>query len=259
VKVILIFGFVPAGYVGLLVGLELAGVNFMWHSARDLILLLFWSVFLFGIAGAVIASVLTALGWWRNLSADKLVFLILTVLATVFIFIDRFGWCYPCHQFLDKRAPHLIHTPARSFMLTVALAVGCVAAGALIGGVTYVIAKTWNARKVRIGVYGAAISVVAVATIISILSTPDLGVNRHAQGEAGTVTREPGARRVLIIIDDGMTWDQGTMIDSAIWVMGSMLEVEDDVVLYVYWDSFESLMRAQFIRVTDEGLIPEPR
>lgn len=56
--------------------------------------------------------------------------------------------------------------------------------------------------------------------------------------------------------DDGGTWDQGTMIDSAVWVMGSMLEVQPDVVLYVYWDSFESLMRAQWIRVTPGGLEP---
>ncbi len=57
-------------------------------------------------------------------------------------------------------------------------------------------------------------------------------------------------------LDDGRTWDNGTLIDSAIWVMGSMIEVEPDVVLYIYWDSFESLMRAQFIRVTADGLLP---
>jgi len=39
-------------------------------------------------------------------------------------------------------------------------------------------------------------------------------------------------------------------------VMGGMVEVEPDVVLYVYFDSHESLMRAQFIRVTREGLVP---
>jgi len=54
--------------------------------------------------------------------------------------------------------------------------------------------------------------------------------------------------------DDGVTWDAGTMIDSAIWVMGGMAEVEPDLVLYVYWDSFESLMRAQLIRVEDGRL-----
>lgn len=56
--------------------------------------------------------------------------------------------------------------------------------------------------------------------------------------------------------DDGHTWDEGTLIDGAIWVMGGMVEVEPDVVLYVYFDSHESLMRAQFIRVTREGLVP---
>ena len=56
--------------------------------------------------------------------------------------------------------------------------------------------------------------------------------------------------------DDGVTWDQGTMIDSAIWVMGGMVELEPDVALYVYHDSFESLMRSQRIRVTSDGIEP---
>ena len=38
--------------------------------------------------------------------------------------------------------------------------------------------------------------------------------------------------------------------------MGAMVEVEPDVVLYVYWDSYESRMRAQRIRVTPAGLEP---
>ena len=59
--------------------------------------------------------------------------------------------------------------------------------------------------------------------------------------------------------DDGLTWDQGTLIDSAVWVMGSILEVEPDLVLYIYWDSFESMMRAQFIRITPQGLVPVRR
>jgi hypothetical protein len=57
-------------------------------------------------------------------------------------------------------------------------------------------------------------------------------------------------------LDDGRTFDQGTMIDSSIWAMGSMLEVEPDVVLYVYYDSFLSLMRAQRFRVTKNGIAP---
>jgi len=56
--------------------------------------------------------------------------------------------------------------------------------------------------------------------------------------------------------DDGHTWDQGTMIDGALWVMGGMVEVEPDLVLYVYWDSHESLLRGQCIRVTAHGLEP---
>lgn len=58
--------------------------------------------------------------------------------------------------------------------------------------------------------------------------------------------------------DEGRTWDQGTLIDSGLWCMGAMAEVEPDVVLYVYWDSYESLMRAQRLRVTAAGLEPLP-
>jgi hypothetical protein len=56
--------------------------------------------------------------------------------------------------------------------------------------------------------------------------------------------------------EDGRTWDEGTLIDSGLWVMGSMVEVEPDVVLYIYWDSFESRMRGQFFKVTRKGLEP---
>jgi hypothetical protein len=57
-------------------------------------------------------------------------------------------------------------------------------------------------------------------------------------------------------LDDGLTWDQGTIIDSGMWAMGSMIEVVPDLVLYCYMDSFGSNMRAQFFKVTDHGLEP---
>jgi hypothetical protein len=60
-------------------------------------------------------------------------------------------------------------------------------------------------------------------------------------------------------LDDGRTFDQGTMIDSGLWAMGSMIEVQSNLVLYIYWDSFESRMRGQLIRVTPTGIAPLPR
>lgn len=56
--------------------------------------------------------------------------------------------------------------------------------------------------------------------------------------------------------DDGHTWDQGTIIDGGLWCMGAMYEVEPDMVLYAYWDSFESHMRAQLIRVHPDRIEP---
>ena len=59
--------------------------------------------------------------------------------------------------------------------------------------------------------------------------------------------------------DDGHTWDQGTLVDGGLWCMGAMREVEPDVVLYLYWDSFESHMRAQLIRICSDRLEPVAR
>ncbi len=78
---------------------------------------------------------------------------------------------------------------------------------------------------------------------------------RTSSGAVLVAHREPSLT-INCSWDDGRTWDQGTLIDGATWAMGSMIEVEPDVVLYVYWDAFESLMRAQLIRVTPSGLEP---
>ena len=193
--------------MGLLVGLELAGVNYLWKTPSDIIFLLFWSTFLFGMVGTVIAAVVGAVGWLRKLEPNKIVFLIVTILTTILLFIDRFGWCYGCHQFLDRRAPHLIYTPTKSFMLTVALAIGCVAVGALAGGIVYVVMKFWQRRRVRLGLYGLAGGCLAVAVVVSIFSTPTLGVKRYTPEEAGIPERRGGVNRVLLIVDDGATWD----------------------------------------------------
>ena len=79
---------------------------------------------------------------------------------------------------------------------------------------------------------------------------------KTASGVILVAHRLPGCT-IHASFDGGHSWDRGTMIDSSIWVMGSMLEIEPDLVLYVYYDSFESKMRAQFIRVAGGVLRPE--
>lgn|GEM_PF-3446377 len=210
-KTVLIFGIIPAAYTGVLVALELAGVNYLWKSPQDMIFLLFWSALLFGIGGGAVAAVVAAVGFWRKLEPPIVYFLTVTILTTILLFIDRFGWCYACHQFLDKRAPHLIYAPAKSFMLTVALAIGCVAVGALVGGIVFLLIRFWRARSVRSGVYAVAGGCLALAVVLSILSTPTIGVKSYTIEEAGIPERRGGVGRVLIIVDDGVTWD---IIDS---------------------------------------------
>ena len=61
---------------------------------------------------------------------------------------------------------------------------------------------------------------------------------------------------VHLSLDGGLNWDQGTRLDTSLWAQGVMMEVEADVVLYVYMDSWESSLRAQLMRVTKHGLEP---
>ena len=90
---------------------------------------------------------------------------------------------------------------------------------------------------------------------------------RTASGVVVFPTRFPGLT-LHHTRDDGMTWDGGqggTYVDTSIWAMGALLEVEPDVLLFVYMDSCwkdiynnwdQGRLRAQFIRVTDHGLVP---
>ena len=57
--------------------------------------------------------------------------------------------------------------------------------------------------------------------------------------------------------DNGVTWDAGTTVDFPVWAMGALLEVEPEVMLFVYMDANREFLRAQRIRVTPEGLQPE--
>ncbi len=59
--------------------------------------------------------------------------------------------------------------------------------------------------------------------------------------------------------DGGLNWDQGTRIETSLWSQGVMIEVEPDLVLYVYMDNWESSLRGQFMRVTQNGLEPVAR
>jgi len=57
--------------------------------------------------------------------------------------------------------------------------------------------------------------------------------------------------------DGGLNWDAGTVIDYPVWAMGSMIEVEPDVVLAVYMNADQKLpLLAQRIRVTPTGIEP---
>lgn len=57
--------------------------------------------------------------------------------------------------------------------------------------------------------------------------------------------------------DNGMTWKTYRIDTGGLWAMGCMYEVEKDLVFYPYMDTYESDMRAQFIRITEDGVYPD--
>ena len=77
-----------------------------------------------------------------------------------------------------------------------------------------------------------------------------------ASGALVVAGRMPGLA-AYVSHDDGITW-KGYRIGTDTWAMGSMIEVEPDVILYVYMDSRGKHARAQYLRVTPDGLEPAP-
>lgn len=57
--------------------------------------------------------------------------------------------------------------------------------------------------------------------------------------------------------DNGLNWDEGTIIDYPNWAMGCMIAVEPDVVLCTYMNAQrDKPLLAQLIRVTSNGIEP---
>jgi len=82
-------------------------------------------------------------------------------------------------------------------------------------------------------------------------------MTRTRSGVLLVAHRFPG-HSINISRDDGVTWDEGTTVDFPAWAMGCMMEVEPDVVLFVYMDATRQYLRAQRIQVTPDGLQPLP-
>lgn len=80
---------------------------------------------------------------------------------------------------------------------------------------------------------------------------------RTAAGAMFIATRFPGLT-IHASYDDGKTWDEGTCVDSSIWAMGDMVEVEPNLIFLAYQGSFQGPVRAQFIRIGPNGLVPAP-
>ncbi len=60
--------------------------------------------------------------------------------------------------------------------------------------------------------------------------------------------------------DNGLNWDEGTVIDYAFWAMGCLVEVEPDVMLSTYMNQDRSHpLLAQLFRVTPQGIRPVAR
>ena len=78
---------------------------------------------------------------------------------------------------------------------------------------------------------------------------------RTQNGAVVFPTRFPGLT-LHATRDDGLTWDTGTYIDTSIWAMGALCEIEPNVVLFLYMDSWRDKIRGQFFQMTPGGPIP---
>jgi predicted AlkP superfamily phosphohydrolase/phosphomutase len=176
----------------------------MWESGRDLVLVLAWTVILFGLDGFVLGMLSGIICRLRRCGTGATVFLTITVIASVFAFVERFGRCYPCHQFLDWRHPHLIFTPSKSLLMTAGIGLLSVAIGVAMGGIAYAIWHTWQRRSARTAFWAAVAITAAAVAAASYLATP-----RMDRAGAGREIPEPkgGTPRLLLIVDEALTWD----------------------------------------------------
>ena len=86
-----------------------------------------------------------------------------------------------------------------------------------------------------------------------------------ASGALLVAGRMPGLA-VNISHDDGLNW-RAYRVGTDTWAMGAMLEVEPDLLLYVYMSTAQGsgktgtigYLRAQYLRVTTTGLVPVSR
>ena len=89
---------------------------------------------------------------------------------------------------------------------------------------------------------------------------------RTASGAIVVAHRYP-AYTVHVSRDDGLNWDQGTLIDYPTWAMGCLIEVEPDVLLATYMNSCygdvknlrneeKSPLMMQRFRVTADRIVP---
>ena len=80
-------------------------------------------------------------------------------------------------------------------------------------------------------------------------------ITTTARGGVVVAGRHPGIAAQLSL-DGGLSW-QATRIDTPFYANGATLEVEPDVVLYVYDGKYsDPRVRAQLLRVTPDGLEP---
>ena len=89
---------------------------------------------------------------------------------------------------------------------------------------------------------------------------------RTASGVIVVAHRYPGYT-LHLSRDDGLNWDQGTMIDYPTWAMGCTIEVEPDVLVVAYMNSCygdvpnlgkveQSPLLIQRVRITADGIVP---
>jgi hypothetical protein len=203
----LIAGLAVGAWAGFLVALDLARVNYVWERAGDILALVGWMALVYGLPCLAIGAVAAAVAWAARRDGRWAVFLGVTASVALVVFPEFLRWCEACDQIVFGWGPSLTRSPTENLLITLGVGLVCVGLGAASATAVFAVARKWTGRLNKGLVGGAVLGMVIVPLVWSYLGSPGRGEVKVSAAEAVAAPRPGGLDRVLIVMDDGATWD----------------------------------------------------
>ncbi|MFZ1947580.1 MAG: alkaline phosphatase family protein [bacterium] len=192
---------------GFLVALDLARANYVWERAGDMAALVGWLALVYGLPGLAIGAVAAVIAGAARLDRRWAVFLSVAATVAVVVFPEFLRWCEACDQTVFGWGPSLTRGPTESLMITIGVGLVCAGLGAACATLALVVARRWRSRTTRGLVWSAVAALIVVPLVWSYLGSPGRGEVKAELGQAVAQPRPGGLERVILIVDDGATWD----------------------------------------------------